>query len=127
MLPASARKGWVGYVHEDTLYDKNFVSRQRLAHAVWDLGPGAAWDTRRLAFQRQKRNLAAPAGPVVVPLPHQRIFYPRRGRVDQAAEFGLGFHHSFFHLPGYLAIAEVTFHSAAEFRDVFGLGEVHLK
>ena len=57
----------------------------------------------------------------------ERIFHPRRRRFHQAAELRLQLLHLALHLPGDLAIAEVAFHAAAQARDVFGFGEIHLE
>src|SRR6185369_6588593 len=62
-----------------------------------------------------------------VVLPLQRVFDPRRSRVDQAPEFGLELLHLHLHLPGDFAVAEVSLHTAAQTRNILRLREVHLE
>src|SRR5476649_1451479 len=60
-------------------------------------------------------------------LPRQRILHPRRRRLNQPAQLRLHLLHFALHLPGDLAIAEMPLHAAAQPRNIFGLGEIHLE
>ncbi len=60
-------------------------------------------------------------------LPLQRIFHPGRRGVDQPPQLRFHFFHLPLHFPCDRAVAEMPLHAAAQARDVFGFGEIHLK
>jgi hypothetical protein len=60
-------------------------------------------------------------------LSRQRVFHPRRSRIDQPRQLRLDLLDTLLHLPCNLAVTEVSFHPAAHTRNVFHFGEIHLE
>src|SRR5690349_18744453 len=60
-------------------------------------------------------------------LPLQGIFYPWRSSFDNFSQFRLDFSQTLAHFPRDFTVAEMSFHTAAQPRDIFGLRKIHLE